>query len=183
MYWGCCEYRGECFSPTFCSLLQVRGPSPAPGQTVTRSLPARTSWRVTLAPTPEKSASCAHCAISASCAATIWSSMPAATPTSSRLCWGVKAALEVRVGPPAPLWVSRRRLEPGPGTWGLLWSYRVVLTCAPAKPQFHSFTITHPTGPGRRAEESAHPPIAPQKEEILSHLTSFSPHNLILSKL
>lgn len=78
-------------------MLQVRGPSRAAGPTVRRSLPAQMSSRATPAPTRGKSASCAPCAISASCEATTWSSTPAVILTSSLPCWDA-----TRAHPPLP---------------------------------------------------------------------------------
>lgn len=97
-------------SPFFsASMLQVRDPSRAPGLTVRRNLPARMSSPATPAPTQGRNASCAHCVISASCAATTWSSTPAVTPNSSLPCWDA-----ARAPPPVPaqpctirmVWVS-----------------------------------------------------------------------------
>lgn len=78
-------------------VLQVRGHSLAPGPTARRNLLARTSWPVTCALTLVRSASSARFVPNDSCAVTTWSSMHAATPTSSRPWSGAGATARPRV--------------------------------------------------------------------------------------
>lgn len=100
------------------SSLQVRGPSRVPGLTVRRSLPVPMSWPATPAPTREKSASCARCVISASCAATTWSSTPVVILTSSPPCWAVTRAHPPLLARPSTIKMVWTGAGGVPAHWG-----------------------------------------------------------------
>lgn len=69
-----------------CVFPQVSAPSSVPGQTVARSSPDQTSWRVTTAHTRARSDSTARCVTSASWGATTWLNMPGDTQASIPAC-------------------------------------------------------------------------------------------------
>lgn len=95
-----------------CVFPQVSVRSSVPGQTVARSSPDQTSWRVTTARTRERNVSTVQCVTSASWGATTLLNMPGDTKASIPACSRVPAQLRdaVALYPYRPLTLETKAL-------------------------------------------------------------------------